>query len=382
MKGIKLLLALTTLAGMAQAADPTYTWWNGTDKEMNVTASTNGTWTIGMNINVEALKSFGAGGSRQQPTNGNYSNTGNALFSIKGDGSHTEVTTHLFGSDTINHVAYNDRNMTVTMGWGGNWYTNVESMGLAGNGVTEGLQMGVTSTGNANNLSGGGLSTGILGGLTGDKGFEVYVADTKLQNGANGGIHDGANGSYDWSINELEKATVTTLDNIAKMSVIEKATLFVEHSYAGGPSTGQESSSDHGDYANNYGNYSTEVTYTTFYLTVIGIDASGNEVTYNFMAQNDDRSSVSAALEWMGRGEGQILGGSSWYDVDFVEEISKINKDFIEDTDFVFINSALTSAQREALMGNGLPEPATATMSLLALAALAARRRRRAVASK
>ena len=53
---------------------------------MNVSASTSGTWTIGMNINVEALKSFGAGGSRQQPTNGNYSNTGNVLFMATGDG--------------------------------------------------------------------------------------------------------------------------------------------------------------------------------------------------------------------------------------------------------------------------------------------------------
>ena len=372
MKGIKLLLALTTLAGMAQAADPTYTWWKGEDT-MNVSASTSGTWTIGMNINVEALKSFGAGGSRQQPTNGNYSNTGNVLFMATGDGYY-EGGTGAFLFDSVERREYNDRDMYLTMGWGGNWYVNVPQ---ADNAVPEGLQLGVTSTGNPNNLTGGGLGSGIGSIFSNDKGFEVYVADMKRQNGENGGVHNGTNGSYDWSIDELAKATAVTLDCIAEMSDIEKATLFVVHTFAG-VTAGQLSESPHCDYASNDGNYKTDVTYTTFYLTVIGKDETGNDVTYNFMGQNDDTSSNAGSMG----AEGKLLGGSCWYDVDFVEEISKINKDFIEDTDFVFVNSALTSAQREALMSNGLPEPTTATMSLLALAALAARRRRRAVASK
>lgn len=377
MKNFRAALAFLALVGVTQA-EPTYTWWDGTSKPMNVTASSAGTWTIGMNLNVDALMSFGQGGSRQQPTNGDYSKTGNALFSVKGDGYHTEVTDRILGSDTVKHVAYNDRNMTVTMGWGGNWYTNVEGLGLATNGVTQGLQLGVTSTGKANNLSGGGIVSGVTGAISGDKGFEVYVADMKKQNGVDGGVdggvHDGVNGSYDWSIVDTGKATVATLDDIAEMTHIDKATLFVEHTYAGGPKDEQLADTTNRDYANDNGDYTKAATYTTFYLTVTGI-LDGKEVTINFMAQNDDTSSVSSLLEWMGREEGKILGGSCWYDVDFVEEISGINGEFVDS--LVFVDSALTSAQREQLMTNGLPEPGTATLSLMALAGLAARRRRR-----
>lgn len=55
MQKFGLLLAFAALAGFSQAADPTYTWWNGQDDSMNVSASTTGTWTIGMNLNVNAF---------------------------------------------------------------------------------------------------------------------------------------------------------------------------------------------------------------------------------------------------------------------------------------------------------------------------------------
>ena len=362
MKGIKLLLALTTLAGMAQAAEPTYTWWNGTAKEMNVTASTNGTWTIGMNINVEALKNLPKG---TPMSNGNtdYSKTGNPLFSVQGSGYDSRSNgwwDALFPS----RQEYTNRNMTVTMGWGGNWYTNLEAIGAANNSVAEGLQIGVTSTKDRYNLSGGGISS---------DGFNVYCFDTKIQND---GVHGGDNGTYDWSISEEVKATVTTLDDIAKMDNIEQATMFIVHTYANGPDD-QLADNTHRDYASDSGTVRSGITYTTLYLTIIlnELDANGNKKTINFMAQYDDDPTL-------GVDEGTAAGGSNWYDVDFVTKINDFNTGLIEDTDFVFINSALTSAQREALMNNGLPEPTTATMSLLALAALAARRRRRAVASK
>ena len=370
MKNFRAALAFLALVGVTQA-EPTYTWWKG-EKEMNVTASSTGTWTIGMNLNVEALMSFGKDGSRAQSTYGDdYSQAGNELFSVKGDGYYTKITNYVPFGSTTDHVAYSNRNMTVTMGWGGNWYTNVESVGLASNGVKEGLQMGVTSTKEPKDLSGGGIVDGF------DDGFSVYVADMKQQNGVDGGVHDGKNGSYDWSISETGKATVATLDDIAKMTHIDKATLFVEHTYAGGPEGNlpegnqQLADSENRDYASDKGDYKKNVTYTTFYLTVTGI-LDGKEVTINFMAQNDDSSE---AMWGVAAGEGQLQGGSCWYDVDFVEQITGINGEFVDS--LVFVDSAMTSAQREQLMTNGLPEPGTATLSLMALAGLAARRRRR-----
>lgn len=361
MKNFRAALAFLALVGVTQA-EPTYTWWKGEEK-MNVTASSTGTWTIGMNLNVDALMSFADGGSRAQSTYGDdYSQAGNALFSVKGDGYYTKDRTVL--SDQ--HIQYSDRNMTVTMGWGGNWYTNVESAGFASNGVKEGLQMGVTSTKDPKDLSGGGLIDGF------DDGFSVYVADMKQQNGVDGGVHDGENGGFDWSIVDTGKATVATLDDIAKMTQIDKATLFVEHTYAGGPGGNQQlADSTNRDYASDNGDYKKDVTYTTFYLTVTGI-LDGKEVTINFMAQNDD---ISKPFLGIAGGEGELQGGSCWYDVDFVEQITGINGEFVDS--LVFVDSAMTSAQREQLMTNGLPEPGTATLSLMALAGLAARRRRR-----
>ncbi|MBR5876167.1 MAG: hypothetical protein IKZ10_04955 [Akkermansia sp.] len=359
MKNFRAALAFLALVGVTQA-EPTHTWWDGTSSSMNVKASSTGTWTIGMNLNVDALMSFGQGGSRAQSTYGDdYSQAGNALFSVKGDGYYTQVNNYILWQDTKN-VSYADRNMTVTMGWGGNWYSTLDNLtGLAGNAVPKGLQLGVTSTKDAANLSGGGAFS---------NGFNVYVADMKIQNGENGGVHDGANGSYDWSISETEKATATTLDDIATMTTIDQATLFVEHTYASGPADQLAKDPDR-DYASDSGNYKTNITYTTFYLTVIGKDANGKDVVYNFMAQQDDKSTYGDAKE------GTMAGGSAWYDVDFVEQITGINGEFVDS--MVFVDSAMTSAQREQLMTNGLPEPTTATLSLMALAGLAARRRRR-----
>ncbi|MBR5213190.1 MAG: hypothetical protein IKV92_02915 [Akkermansia sp.] len=366
MKTFCAALAFLALVGVTQA-EPTYTWWKG-EKEMNVKASSTGTWTIGMNLNVDALMSFGQGGSRAQSTYGDdYSQSGNALFSVNGDGYYSSEKREWSWSEweyviTPTHESYSNRNMTVTMGWGGNWYTTLDDLtGLAGNAVPEGLQLGVTSTKVAENLSGGGLFS---------NGFNVYVADMKEQYGdsATGGVHDGSNGGYDWSISEGEKSACATLDDIATMTTIDKATLFVVHTYASGPADQLANDADR-DYASDNGNYKTDITYTTFYLTVIGKDAKGNDVVYNFMGQQDDKSTYSTT------GEGTMLGGSSWYDVDFVEKIEGINGEFVDS--LVFVDSAMTSAQREQLMTNGLPEPGTATLSLMALAGLAARRRRR-----
>ncbi|MBQ4593419.1 MAG: hypothetical protein IJA81_02165 [Akkermansia sp.] len=347
MQKFGLLLAFAALAGFSQAADPTYTWWNGQDDSMNVSASTTGTWTIGMNLNINALS---------KTDDGSHEDNGQALFTFTGSGN--TYRTGLFGS--VSHPEYSNRNVTVTMGWGGDWYATKDENGnvndSAGNGVYAGLQLGVASAKNPADLS---SCNGILSG------FEVYRADMKVQNE---GVHGGDNGTYDWSIDELQKSTVTTLDDIVTMNV-KQATLFVEHTYAKGPSD-QLANDTHRDYASDNGNYTTDVTYTTFYLTIIAEDEAGNTVTYNYMGQYDDKSTFSSA------DEGSRLGGSAHYDVDMIQSITGLNNGMIEDTDFVFVNSALTSAQREALMSNGLPEPTTATMSLLALATLAARRRR------
>lgn len=341
MQKFGLLLAFAALAGFSQAADPTYTWWNGQDNSMNVSASTTGTWTIGMNLNIEALRNL--------PKDTNYSDNGQKLFTITGNGN-----THGNGAE-----AYYDRSVTVTMGWGAGWYDDRLSETLFGNGVQEGLQLGVTSTKNPADLS----SPGVFSG------FDVYRADMKDQNGD---VHND-DGTYNWSIDEssidgIQKSTATTLGDIVEMKVIKQATLFVEHTYAAGPSDQQLANKTDRDYASDSGDYTTDVTYTTFYLTIIAEDEDGKTVTLNYMGQYDDEPTLDVT-------EGSALGGSNHYDVDIIESIV-LNKDMIEDTDFVFVNAALTSAQRDALMSNGLPEPTTATMSLLALAALAARRRR------
>lgn len=193
---------------------------------MNVSASATGTWTIGMNLNMEALRNL--------PTDNDYSDNGKALFTFTGSGNyHT----------TLRNPGYSNRNVTVTMGWGGDWYATKNEDGTvndsAGNGVYAGLQLGVTSTKDPADLS-------SCNGLT--SGFEVYRADMKVQNG---GVHGGDNGTYDWSIDEIQNSTVTTLDDIVTMNV-KQATLFVEHTYAAGPSD-QLADDTHRDYASDSG---------------------------------------------------------------------------------------------------------------------------------
>ena len=348
------LLSLTMIGilphAMAAYEENELQWLNtSSGNAQTVTNNGTGTWTIGMNLNVSGLNAILQG-----------KDNGNALFSVKGDGYYTQVNNYIFWQETEN-VSYADRNMTVTMGWGGDWYASLnDATGLAGNAVPPGLQLGVTSKKDPANLSGGSLS-----------GFNVYVADMKRQEGANGGVHDGANGSYDWSISETGKATATTLDQIATMTTIDQATLFVTHTYANDPKDqlGQLTNDTDRDYASDKGNYKTDITYTTFYLTVIGKDANGKEVVYNFMGQQDDKSTFGSAQE------GSMAGGSAWYDVDMLKQITINNPGLVDS--MVFVDHALTSADRAQLMANGLPEPTTATLSLMALAGLAARRRRR-----
>ena len=316
---------LAAIAFSAQAE--TRTWWTGSE-EMNVQSSSSGTWTIGLNLNVSGLTSI----LKSEDTT--YSDNGHALFTVSGTGTHK---TGLFRTEEQN------QKMTVVLGWGADWYTS------ASTGVEAGLQLGMASGGNYKNLGTEGGGFGAYGA------FDVYRADTKLQE------------TDDWSISEDKKATACSLSQIASMTTIDKATLFITHTYAGGPKDQLANNADR-DYASDSGDYTKNATYTTFYLTVIGKDKDKKDVVYNFMAQFNDESTFSAPV-------GSYLGGSSYYDVDMLNKITINNPGLVDS--MVFVDHALTSADRAELMANGLPEPTTATLSLMALAGLAARRRRR-----
>ena len=354
-----MLLGSISFATADYAADQLQWLDTSNSGAQSVVNNGKGTWTIGMNLNVSGLNAI------LQRKDTSYGDNGNALFTATGKGA--------TGVDG-NRTGVKDQSMTTTIGWGNEWYYDYHDGVVAGykpigNAVNAGFQLGVTTTGGkaANlNTENGSVVGGLMGIYDGKhSAFDVYRADMKLQED---GIME--NGSYDWSISETGKATATTLDQIATMTTIDQATLFVVHTYANDPKDqlGQLTNDTDRDYASDSGDYTTAITYTTFYLTVIGKDKDKNEVVYNYMGQFDDDATYNKEA-------GSWLGGSDWYDVDMLTQISNINTNLVDS--MVFVDHALTSADRAQLMTNGLPEPGTATLSLMALAGLAARRRRR-----
>lgn len=370
MKRTILLLTLTSLAGVSFAEeyiqpDPLAKWENG---EWNTADSTNvstdGNWTMRLSLNASAL--IGTFKPSDPPitggtytiadntvwkgSNGKYiaSDTlGKGLFSLSGDAYQKRG-----GQD---RTLYNNQNTTFVMGWGNDWYSS-----SADNGVAQGLQLGFThlSYEDANEKTydpDGGflgigadratLDNGIEVRLDGTRvgydmgepilSFDVYRADTKLQNA------DG------WTIEETGAgaATVDTLDSIVDIAegvTIKAADLVIVHSTDGAVE-------------------STE-SFTTLYLTVTFTDGK----TLRYMAEIDDTSTTSA-------GVGTLLGGSAYYDIDnfTIGGIEGINNNLI---DYIEVYDKSLWVTNE---GKVMPEPTTATLSLMALAALAARRRRR-----
>lgn len=377
MKRTILLLTLTSLAGVSFAEEyiqpnPLATWANGSwDTATSTTVSTDGNWTMRLSLNASALMDTFKP-SPAPTTNGVYTITdntvwkdedgryiasdtlGKGLFSLTGDSYQQR------GSQ--DRTLYNNQNTTFVMGWGNDWYASIDDNGdrqeSADNGVAQGLQLGFThlSYEDANEKDydpNGGflgigadratLDNGIEVRLDGtrvgyDMGepildFDVYRADTKLQNA------DG------WTIEETGAgaATVDTLDAIVEGTTIQAADLVIVHSTDGAIE-------------------STE-SFTTLYLTVTFTDGQ----TLRYMAEIDDTSTVSIG------GVGSLLGGSAYYDIDnfTIGGIDGINNDLI---DYIEVYDKSLWVTNE---GKVMPEPTTATLSLMALAALAARRRRR-----
>lgn len=379
MKRTILLLTLTSLAGVSFAEEyiqpnPLATWANGSwDTATSTTVSTDGNWTMRLSLNASALMNTFK--PSDPPTknglydiedntvwkdnNGRYiaSDTlGKGLFSLSGDAYQQRG-----GQD---RTLYNNQNTTFVMGWGNDWYASIDNNGnrqeSADNGVAQGLQLGFThlsyEDANKKNYSSNNpsawfgqdnatLDGGIKVGLNGYRegydmgeaniltGFDVYRADTKLQNA------DG------WTIEETGAgaATVDTLDAIVEGTTIKAADLVIVHSTDGAVE-------------------STE-SFTTLYLTVTLTDGK----TLRYMAEIDDTSTVSIG------GVGSLLGGSAYYDIDnfTIGDINDINNDLI---DYIEVYDQSLWVTNE---GKVMPEPTTATLSLMALAALAARRRRR-----
>lgn len=216
---------------------------------------------------------------------------------------------------------YASNSTTFVMGWGNSWFEGVS------NGVGQGFQMGVAQSTDTRYPMG----TPVFS-------FEVYRFDTKLQN------TDG------WTLNEKGSgaATATTMTDMIKGTTISAADLTIVHSTDG--------------------DISTTESYTTMYLTVTLEDDEGNSYLMRYMAQIDDRSTY----DWSG--EGTLLSGSGPYDVDnfTLSNLQNINASLIDEL------KVFGSAVHVDTSGNlFIPEPTTATLSLLALTTLATRRRRR-----
>ncbi|MBR5213438.1 MAG: PEP-CTERM sorting domain-containing protein [Akkermansia sp.] len=317
-----LLPALFVFAGLSQAE--TVTYWDGGNTMSGLSAD-NGTWTIGVNLNAKKFQEIVS--TANKPSEGNfwenpYDSSGNVLFAIQGSGTSKEGFENSRGE-------YNDRSTYVTMGWGGEWFEGLS------NGVGTGLQLGVASTAEgAKDLGGTGRN-------------QTYRVDMKKQNTDN------------WTINESSReATAMTLDEIATLSAISTARMDIVHSFG----------SDNN--ITNDGEYMEQVVYTSFYLTVTGIK-DGNEVTLRYMGQFDDNSTLKVDIPVIGN----FTVGSGGFDVDDVTTLTGINTNLIDS--MYFSDVALNESDRNLRAEGVIPEPTTATMSLLALAALVARRRRK-----
>lgn len=400
MKRTILLLTLTSLAGVSFAEEyiqpnPLATWANGSwDTATSTTVSTDGNWTMRLSLNASALMDTFK--PSEAPTkediynitdntvwkndDGRYiaSDTlGKGLFSLTGDSYQQH------GSQA--RTLYENQKTTVVMGWGNDWYASRDANGnvqdesynlfgttvTAGNGVAQGLQLGFSHT-DANTktytsedhwllgLRGdtATLDNGTKVGLNGtregyDMGaanlpaalagntFDVYRADTKLQNA------DG------WTIEETGAgaAKVDTLDAIVAGATIQAADLVIVHSTNGAIESSES--------------------FTTLYLTVTLTDGK----TLRYMAEINDTSTYADGEGLLGgfAGAGEALGGSAYYDIDnfTIGGITNINNDLI---DFIEVYDKSHWVTND---GKVMPEPTTATLSLMALAALAARRRRR-----
>lgn len=403
MKRTILLLTLTSLAGVSFAEEyiqpnPLATWANGSwDTATSTTVSTDGNWTMRLSLNASALMDKFKP-SEAPTTDGIYDiadNTvwkgddgryiasdtlGKGLFSLSGDAYQQH------GSQA--RTEYKDQKTTFVMGWGNDWYASRDTNGnvqdesynffgttvTAGNGVAQGLQLGFSHTsaneknyqsewknswirgdyidGDAATLDNG-TEVGLNGTRVGyDMGaanlpaallgntFDVYRADTKLQNA------DG------WTIEETGAgaATVDTLDAIVTGATIKAADLVIVHSTDGAIESSES--------------------FTTLYLTVTLTDGK----TLRYMAEINDTSTYADGEGVLGNyaGPGEALGGSAYYDIDnfTIEGITNINNDLI---DFIEVYDKSHWVTNE---GKVMPEPTTATLSLMALAALAARRRR------
>lgn len=324
-----LIYTLLAAAGLTAAAE-TVTTWQGGDSISGINAN-NGTWTIGVNFNVNAFEEM-VDKSNQPGWGifGDHSETGNPLFAYTGTGT---------SDASLGGVRHEYTNTTVvTLGWGNNWFSLLDT------GVNRGLQLGVAANiADAKNL-----------GIEGNS--HVYRADMKEQLGDGWTIEEGA------GLSEAEP-----MDAIATLEDICVARLDIVHSYGS-----NNNITNVGEYDGEF----AQETFTTFYLTVTG-NLNGAETTIRYMGQFNDVSTLQTEAD-------DFLSGSGPFDVDNVTSITNINTGLIDS--MYFADKALTAVERDNYANPNpepptppapsIPEPATATMSLLALAGLAARRRR------